>query len=90
MSRSRRGGRISGLRRLLFFHAGILQNVSPLAARSGVTMLQMLTEVVCSEELFRIVALAELVYGGEVFEPAVPIWLGEIGELLAAVPAGIM
>lgn len=53
-------------------------------------MFQVLLEVVDAVELLRVVALAKLVYGRQVFEPAVPVRLGEIGEFFAAVSAYIV
>jgi hypothetical protein len=50
-------------------------------------MLQMLAEVVGTEEFLRVVALAKLVHGRQVLEPAIPVGSWEIGELFSAVPA---
>lgn len=54
------------------------------------TMFQMLAEMVRAIELLRIIALAELVHGGQMLEAMVPVWTGEIGELLAAVAACVV
>jgi hypothetical protein len=53
-------------------------------------MLQMLSEVICAEEFLGVVALAELVHGGQVLESSIPVRLREIGESLPAVPARVV
>lgn len=55
---------ISRLRRNLIFHTSIFQNIRPLATGTSMTMLQMLTEMIRTEEFLRIVALAEFMYSG--------------------------
>lgn len=74
---------------MLVLHAHILQNIRPLPTRPGMAVFQVLPEVVCAEEFLRVVALPELVYARQVLEPSVPVWLWEVGELLAAVSACI-
>lgn len=54
------------------------------------TVLQMLSEVIRAIELLRVIAFAELVHGGQVVEPLVPIWVREIGEFFAAVAARVV
>lgn len=81
---------IPRLRRNLIFHTGIFQNVRPLATGTGMTMLQMLTEMIRTEEFLRIVALAEFMNGGKMVEPGIPVWAGEVRELLAAVAARVV
>lgn len=54
------------------------------------TMLQMLPEMIRTIKLLRIIALAELVHGSQMLKAVVPVWPGEIGEFLAAVPACIV
>jgi hypothetical protein len=53
-------------------------------------MLQMLTEVIRTEKLLRIIALAEFVHGCQVLKPMVPVWTWEIGEFFTAIPAGVV
>lgn len=81
---------ILGFWRSFLLHACIFQDIGPLPTRACMAVLEMLAEMVCTEELLRIVAFAELVYDGEMLESAVPVWLGMIGKLLAAVAAGVM
>jgi len=47
---------------VLFEHASILQHVGPLSTGARVAVLEMLSEVIRSEELFGRVALSELVH----------------------------
>lgn len=54
------------------------------------TIFQVLPEVVGAVELLRGVVLAKIVYGRQVFEPAIPVRLGEIGEFFAAVSVYIV
>lgn len=51
---------------------------------------EMLTEVVGTEELLGMIALAEFVHCSQVIEPAVPIGLREIGEIFAAVATRVV
>lgn len=81
---------IPRLRRNLIFHTSIFQNIRPLATGTGMTMLQMLTEMIRTEEFLRIVALAEFMYGGKMVESGIPVWAGEVREFLAAVAACIV
>jgi hypothetical protein len=53
-------------------------------------VLEMLAEVVRSEELLRVVALAELVHGRKVLESAVPIWARVIGEFFTTVTTRVV
>lgn len=59
--------------RVLLKHACILQHIRPLAARSRMAVLEMLSEVVRSIELLARVALLELVRLLQVPHPLVPI-----------------
>jgi len=68
-----RQGRNLHQRRWFVLHAGVFQHVGVFAAGSGVTVFQMLSEMVGAEEFLRLVALAEFMYGGQVFETPVPI-----------------
>lgn len=85
-----RANLIPRLRGLLLLHTSILQNVGPLAARPSMTMLQMLPEVIRTEELLRIIALAEFMHGSQVLKTTVPVGAWEVGELFTAVPACIV
>jgi hypothetical protein len=53
-------------------------------------MFQVLSEMVGAVELLRVAALAKLVHGRQVFEPAIAVRLGKIGEFFAAIPAHIV
>lgn len=48
--------------RWLISHAGVLQHVCPLSACASMTVFQMLAKVVCTEELFGLITLSELVH----------------------------
>jgi hypothetical protein len=50
-------------------------------------MLQMLAEMVGTEEFLRVIALAELVHGRQVLKSAIPVRSWEVRELFSAVPA---
>lgn len=76
-------------RRRFVLHTRILQHVGVLAASPGVTVFQMLPEMVGTEEFLRLVALAELVHRGQMFEASVPIRSRHVGELFAAVAANV-
>lgn len=75
------------LRQRLVLHARVLQHVRPLATGAGVTVLEVLAEVVGAEELLGFVALAELVDVVEVLRALVPA--RRVLELLAAVAADV-
>lgn len=45
----------------LILHTCVFEHVCPLPARACVAMLEMLSEMVCAEELLRVVALSEFV-----------------------------
>lgn len=79
-----------GFRRGFFFHAGVLQDVRPFPAGTGVAVFQMLSEMVGTEELLRVVTLSKLVHSSEMFESSVPVWLGEVGELFTAITARVV
>ena len=53
-------------------------------------VLKVLAEVIGAEEFLSVVALAEFVDRCQVIEPAIPIWLWEVGEFLAAIAAGVV
>ncbi len=53
------------------------------------TVLEMLSEVIGSEELLGLVAFAEFVHVGEVVYPTIPVRLRVVRELLATVPAHV-
>ena len=74
-------------RRGLILHTRILEHVGPLAALPSVTVLQMLPEVICAEEFFRMIALAKLVFVVQMFHPDVPV--GRIGILFSTVAADV-
>lgn len=63
---ARHAGRKSLLRQWdwwrFVFHAGILQLVRPFTTGTSMTVLQVLTEVVCPEKLLALVAFTKLVY----------------------------
>lgn len=71
----------------LIFHTTVLEHVSPLATGAGVAVFQVLAEVVCAEELLRLVALAELVDVVEVLGASLPA--RGIGEFFATIAADI-
>ena len=52
-------------------------------------MLQMLAEMVCTEELFGLVAFAELVHTVEMRTPCFPVGSRLVGELCATIAASI-
>jgi len=53
----------------------IFQHVGPLAHLSSVTVFEMLSEVIGSEEFFSLVAFSELVDVCQVVDPAIPVGL---------------
>lgn len=53
-----------GLRLWLLLHAGIFKDISPLATRACMAVLQVLSEVIRPVEFLDIVALAEFVHSG--------------------------
>lgn len=69
--------------RRFIFHAGILQHVCPFSAGACVTVFQMLPKMIRPEELFGLIALAELVYIGQMFDPYRPV--GRHAEFFTAV-----
>lgn len=81
---------IPRLRRNLVLHTSIFQNVRPLPTSTSMGMLQMLTEMIRTEEFLRIIALAKLMNGGEVVESRIPVWTREVREFLAAIAACVV
>ena len=65
--------RVNGLRWGLILHARIFQLICPFSTGSGMTVLQMLTEVVCAEEFLVDVALSKFVHDVEMLNALVPI-----------------
>lgn len=88
-------------RRVLLDHACVLQHVGPFAAGARVAVLEVLAEVVGTEELLAAVALPELVHLLQMPDSFLPILVCDVpmcrsagrdtapGEVLAAVAAGI-
>lgn len=62
-----------GLRRWFVLHACILEHVRPFSAFTGVAVLEVLTKVVCPEELLVMITLGELVNVGQMFVSSFPI-----------------
>ncbi len=63
----------SSRRRRFVLHARVLEHIRPLPTGTLVAVLQMLPEVIGTEELLRLVALAELVDMVQVFGADVPL-----------------
>lgn len=59
----------------LILHTCVLEHVRPLPARACVAVLEMLSEVVCTEKLLRVVALAEFVQIDQMLDPGLPVAL---------------
>jgi hypothetical protein len=72
----------------LVLHASILQHVGPFPTRTGVTVFEMLAEMICSKELFGLVAFAEFMDVGQMLDSIIPV-TGRIRKLFATVAAGI-
>lgn len=53
-------------------------------------VLKVLAEVVGAEELLGVIAFAEFVHCRQVVESAIPVGLGEIDELFAAIAASVV
>ena len=62
--------------RKFFSQANTLQHVGPFPTLSRVAVFQVLSKVIGPEKFLGLVAFAELVYVGEVVNPAIPIRLG--------------
>lgn len=73
--------------RRLVEHARRLQHIGPLATRTAMAVLEVLAEVIGSEELLGLVAFVELVDVMEVFGADDP--LRGVGEFVATVPAHV-
>lgn len=77
--------RVNGLRWGLILHARIFQLICPFSTGSGMTVLQMLTEVVCAEEFLVDVALSKFVHDVEMLNALVPIrWVVELAPTISA------
>lgn len=57
----------------LVSHAGVLQHVGPLSAGTSVTVLQVLSEMVCTEEFLCLVAFTKFVHMVQMLRSCVPI-----------------
>lgn len=76
---------VARLRGILIHEARILQHVGPLAAGTGMAVLEMLTEVVGAVKLLGRVAFSKLVHLLEVANTLVPVLVGRtFGEDSAA------
>lgn len=53
-------------------------------------MLEMLSEVVCSEKLLHIVAFTKFMHGSQVLETLIPIWFRVVRKLLATISTCVM
>ena len=77
-------------RRRFFPHTRIFKDVRPFSAGSGMTVFQVLPEVVRPVELLRLVAFSELMNVGEMVNPAVPLGLWIIRKFSATVSTRIV
>ena len=77
-------------RRRLVLHARGLKQVRPLAAVAAVAVPEVLAEVIGAEELFALVALAEVVSVGQMLAAHHPVRLRDIGESLPAIAAHVV
>ena len=68
-------------------HAGVFQHVGPFAAGTMMAVLEMLSEVVCSEELLGMVTLSEFVHMVEMVCSNFP--LRRVRKFFAAVSASV-
>ena len=80
-------GAHSLLRRRFVVHTSVLQHVRPLPTLALMTVFQMLAKVVCSIELFGLVAFSKLVDVVQMLGSNVPLWW--IGEFFAAIATNI-
>ncbi|KAF7505088.1 hypothetical protein GJ744_001307 [Endocarpon pusillum] len=62
----------------------VKKRVEPLAAFAGVTMFEMLSEMIGSKELLRLITLAKLVNVYQVLDTCILV-IGKIGKCLAAI-----
>lgn len=76
--------------RWLLLHASSLQHVCPFPARTSMTMLEVLSEVIGTEELLALVALAELVHDGQVLTASNPVGGRIVGELETAIATDVV
>jgi hypothetical protein len=53
-------------------------------------MLEMLAEVVRSEEFLDVIAFTEFMHGSQMLKTLIPVWFRVIGKLLATVATRIM
>jgi hypothetical protein len=72
----------------LILHAGVFEQVGPFSARAGVTVLEVLAEVVGTEELLRLVAFAEFMSDVEVGGAGLPAD-GSVRKLVATVATNV-
>lgn len=77
------------LRRRLILHTSILEQIRPLPTRPRMRVFQMLTKVIRTEELLRLIALAKLMDMVQMFGSHVPLWDWVVGEFVAAVAAHV-
>jgi hypothetical protein len=66
-------------------HAGILQHVGPLSTCARVAVLEMLSEVIRSEELFGRVALSELMHLLQMPNTFIPILFSSVSRRITTV-----
>jgi hypothetical protein len=80
-------GRMMHLPRCWVFleHAGILQHVGPLSTCARVAVLEMLSEVIRSEELFGRVALSELMHLLQMPNTFIPILFSSVSRRITTV-----
>ena len=82
-----RSGGDALLVRWLVLHTCSLEHIGPLATGACMAVLQMLAKVIGSEELFCLVAFAELVGMVQMLRADVPLW--RVRELVAAIATHI-
>jgi len=78
---------VDGGRNRLLAHARVLQHVGPFPAGAGVTVFQVLAEVIGAVEFFGLVAFSELVDLAQMLSPRLPV--RRVGEFLSAVAAQV-
>lgn len=76
-------GSVDRLWERFIFHARVLQHVGPFPTRTRVAVLQVLSEVIRSEEFLRMVALAKFVHFLQMENSCVPVLGGSNGDRVA-------
>ena len=81
---------IQGYCRWFFFNTSLLKTIGPFSACASMAMLEMLTEVIGTEEFLRLIALAKFVGHVQVTGSIIPVRCWLVAKFLTAIAASVI